>query len=396
MNKTLINVIQVLAVCIMFLLVFTYLNAQKSFFPGWTELDKNREWISPESLVFHDGKLWLIYTKGPFEEQETGIRYTEDGIEWSPSQVFLKESLEGSFYYGVPQWLKRLNGDLWLVWYSGVRGRDIQSRTLHYAQLEDGIIGVSHEIHQYNSDYFLDSIANTLKGGVVIMMRYWPPYYATVNGRQVTAHSVTHCIVQSANENMEWNPPVLLSETDYAKPIEIYLDSEGVIWALYEESDPKEGVCFRTSGDGILWSGPRRGFIEPGVTSFFQRHNGEYVLFFIEDDSAYMMTSPDGYKWSDPHLVYRNQKPYEIVEDKYGEYIIGEPYDLVATESDDGTLWAVIDCGEFFLFKKYSDEQYLKDLKEVRNFHMKNGAVACVIAGITGVILLFLRKRIFE
>ena len=380
----------------MFLLVFTYLNAQKGFFPGWTELDKNREWISPESLVFHDGKLWLIYTKGPFEEQETGIRYTEDGIEWSPSQVFLKESLEGSSYYGVPQWLKRLNGDLWLVWYSGVRGRDIQSRTLHYAQLEDGIIGVSHEIHQYSSDYFLDSIANTLNGGVVIMMRYWPPYYTTVNGRQVTAHSVTCCIVQSANENMEWNPPVLLSETEYAKPIEIYLDSERVIWALYEESDPKEGVCFRTSEDGILWSGPRRGFIEPGVTSFFQRHNGEYVAFFIEDDSAYMMTSPDGYKWSDPHLVYRNQKPYEIVEDKYGEYIIGEPYDLVATESDDSTLWAVIDCGEFFLFKKYSDEQYFKDLKEVRNFHLKNGAVACVIAGITGAILLFLRKRIFE
>ncbi|MBU7018109.1 MAG: hypothetical protein HXS44_11425 [Theionarchaea archaeon] len=393
MNKTLINIIQVLAIFVLFLSVFTYLNTQKSFFPGWTELDKSREWISPESLVFHDGKLWLIYTKGPFEEEEIGIRYTEDGIKWSPSQVLLTESKEGSLYYGTPRWLKRLNGDLWLVWFSGVRSLGIQSRTLHYSKLEEDGFGVSHEIHQYSTDYYFDSVANTPDGGVVIMMEYWPPDYITVNGRLVTAHSFTSCAVQSANENMEWDQPIILSETDYAKPIEIYLDSERVIWALYEESDPKEGVCFQTSEDGILWSGPRRRFIEPRVTSFFQRHNGEYVAFFLEDDSAYMMMSPDGYKWSNPHLVYRNQKPYEIVEDKYGEYIIGEPYDLIVTESDDGALWAVIDCGEFFLLKKYSDEQNVEDLKEVRNFHMKNGEVACGIAGITGVTLLFLRKR---
>jgi hypothetical protein len=56
----------------------------------------------------------------------------------------------------------------------------------------------------------------------------------------------------------------------------------------------------------------------------------------------------------------------------------------------------MIDCKRFFLLAKYSDEQYFKDLKEMKDFHMRNGAVACVIAGITGVILLFLRKRIFE
>ncbi|MBU7047725.1 MAG: hypothetical protein HXS54_14920, partial [Theionarchaea archaeon] len=329
MNKTFMNIIQVWTVLVLFLSVFTYLNEQKSFSPGWTELAKNREG-SPESLIFHDGKLWLVYTKGPFEEQEIGIRYTEDGIEWSPSQVFLKESKESSLYYGVLQWLKRLNSDLWLVWYSGVQDHDNQPRTLHYAHLEEGIIGVSHEIHQYSSDYSCDSLANTPGGGVVIMMVYWPPDYYTINGRQVRLHMYTKCFVQSASENMEWNPPVLLSETDFAEPCKIYLDNEGVIWALYEESDPLKGVYYQTSKDGTLWSGPHQIPIEGGVTSFFQRHNGEYVLFFIEDDSAYMMTSPDGYKWSSPHLVYRKEEPYEIVENKYGEYTIGEPYDLVA------------------------------------------------------------------
>ena len=386
----------VLAVCTVFLSVVTYLNVQRSFFPGWTELSENREWMSPESLIFHDGRLWLVYTSGLPRERETGIMYTEDGIEWSPPYVFLKESKEGSLYYGVPRWLKRPTGDLWLVWSSGIRTSDVQSRILHYARLEEeGTVGLSHEIHQYSTDYSFDSIANTPDGGVIIMMVYWPPDYYIIDGRQVRMHVFTGCVVQSADENREWNPPLLLSETDLAQPHEIYLDHERVIWALYEESYPIKGVYFQTSRNGSLWNGPRKIPINAEVTTFFQRHNGEYVLFFIDDDSAYMMTSPDGSKWSNPQLVYRTQVPHEIA-DALDEYTRGKPYDVIAAESDDGTLWAAIDCGQPFLFAKYSDEQCLKDLKEMRDFHMKNGAVACGVAAISGAILLFLWKKFFE
>jgi hypothetical protein len=380
MKITLKNGIQAVVICGVILATFVCLNT-KDISPGWVSPSKIYESGDIESLLSHNGELWNVYTRGAYNEEEILISHSKDGIKWSPPHIFLKELPKDSIFFGNPRWLKRPDGHIWLLWYSGTRDPDDNTETLHYAELLDnGTWSIPHEIHRYNGEnYFFWSIANTLEGGLVIMMDYWPPGYATIQGREVPALVFTECIVQKADESLKWNPPISLSQTHFADSSDIYLDNEGIIWAIYEESDPAEGVYSRLSEDGISWSEPHQ-IIKGSVyaTTFFQRSNGEYVLFFIGDTHAvYMVRSSDGQEWSEPSSVFS-------MNDASG---------LDAVESDDGTIWALVDCEGAFYLTQYSGQRYQEDLQSMWGFRIKNGALTCGVVFIVYAVWLSFEKK---
>lgn len=388
MKITLNDIIQVAAICAVALIVYACLDVQEEVTPEWTESVKIQERIDFESLMYHDGKLWLVYTKGPARDEDVLITQSEDGINWSSPCIFFDETPDSSF--GNPMWLKRPNDEVWLVGSSDLR--DDGYLDIVYVQLEEyGTWSTPHAIYSYYiRDYHLKSISTTPDGGIIILMEYWPVYHTTIDGREVTARAYTFCVIQTADENMQWNPQITLSETKFTSAYYLYLDNEKTIWAIYEESRPKEGIYCRTSEDGTSWSEPHLITKRDGrVTSFLQRRNGEYFLFFIDNHSAYMMTSRDGLTWSQHELIFEMGEPCEIVKTEFGDVPIWGPDNVFAAESEDGTMWVLVDTDCC-----YYSMQYAEDSQTTKTYRIKNGALACGVGIAVGVAWFTLRKKV--
>lgn len=249
---------------------------------------------------------------------------------------------------------------------------------MYYAVLkEDKTLSEPHILHSFDGElYSFSAIANAPQGGVALMESFTPLVTATIQGRKVQGTLYSSCVVQSADNN-QWNQPVLLSETNFAHSVALLLDDDDTLWAVYAESDPLKRTYFRTSKDGKEWSEPHT--VSAGLAvRFLQRSNQQYVLFFSNGTAIYMVTS-DSVTWSRPHPIMS----------------VRECYSLGVAESDDGTLWAVIEGKGCFYVTQYTDEQYLKDVNTLKGLHMRNGVIASGIALIFGSICLFLAKKIF-
>lgn len=364
--------------CSAALISFIYLNAREEVTPGWADPIVIQEKGAFPSLIFHEGEFWLAFIKGGDKGSEIAVMRSENGVEWSPPYTLVKASEDLTSPFN-PQWLKRPNGDLWLVWDASRGAHETYMELVYYTGLnEDGTFSAPSVIHSFDgSDYSFSSVTNTPDGGLAMLEAFYPPVYLTIQGREVEGTVYTKCVVQSTDETLEWSQPFLLSQTDFAVCVAILLDNQGTLWAVYEESDPVEGTYFRTSHDGITWSEPHMTPVVFGER-FFQRHDHQYVLFFIYDTaSVYMMSSPDGTEWCNPTPVINLEKAI----------------DLDVTESDDGTLWMIAEGRRWFYITHFSDEQYTKDSQEMRDFRMKNGVVACGIAIIVCAAWLFLKRR---
>jgi len=376
-NKIPLQIFILFVSCVVALTLFVYLNAQGEFPPGWTDPVRVGKSGRSFSLLVYD-KIWLAFVRWGGKDEEIAISYSQDGIEWSTPYTFVEKSAEDLISPGSPKWLKRSNGDIWLLWSSGQGTAENVTGIVHYALLkEDGTFSTPRVIHSFDGEiYSFSSIANTSSGGLAMLEAYCPRTSLTIQGKEVQGSIYSNCVVQSADETLEWNPPFLLSQTDFAWCIALFLDDQGTIWAVYEESDPIEGTYIRTSEDGIMWSEPHK---VPAYVSkeFLQRHNGEYVVFYtVGDTSVYMTRSPDGVKWSSPTLAAHLEKAY----------------DLDVTESDDGTLWMVIEGMGGFYITQYTDEKYQTDLYTLRSLRIKNAA-ACGVVVLVGASLLFLTRK---
>ena len=231
-------------------------------------------------------------------------------------------------------------------------------------------------VHSLDGDqYSFSSVTNTPDGGLAVLETYYPPGSAIIGGREVPGKVFSKCVVQAANANLEWNPPIILSQTDFAGCVDIFLDDNGTLWAVYNESDLLEKTYLRASENTTSWSNPF--MISAGLTEkFFQRQNQQYVLFFVSNrTSVFMMTSEDGIEWSRP-------APVISLDGASG---------LDVAESGDGTLWIIIDGKEKFCVIKYTDEQYEGDLQVITHFHRKNMIIACLAALIVGISYFFLK-----
>ena len=366
-------------VCAIALVAFALLNTGKEFSPGWSDPVKIQESGGAPSLLAYNGELWLAFNRRGDEGTEIAIIRSKDGLGWSSPYTIVKKTAGDHISPMNPRWLKRPDGDIWLVWSSGTGTSGDYMGIVYYAWLkEDGTFTAPSEIHSFDGRFYsFWSITNTPRGGLALLEDHYPPVSATIQGRKIQGTVFSNCVVQSTDETLEWTQPFLLSQTDFASCISALLDDQGTIWAVYEESDPMEGTYFRTSDNGIAWSEPHMIPIT-SARVFYQRHNHQYVILSITDySSVSMMSSPDGTEWSGPIPVIT----------------LGKAYDLDVTESDDGTLWAIIDGGSCFYVTHYSDEQYMGDSQEMRDFRTKNGVLACGIAILVGSAWLFVRKR---
>lgn len=375
-NKIPLQIFILFVSCVVALTLFVYLNAQGEFPPGWTDPVKVGKSGRSFSLLVHD-KMWLAFVRWGGEDEEIAISSSQDGIEWSTPYTFVEKSAEDLISPGSPEWLKRPNGDIWLLWSSGKGTAENVTSIVYCALLkEDGTFSAPHVIHSFDGEiYSFSSIANTSSGGLAMLEAYYPRTSLTIQGKEVEGSIYSNCVVQSADKTLEWNPPFLLSQTNFAWCIALFLDDQGTIWAVYEECDPIEGTYIRTSEDGTTWSEPHKVPAYVGK-EFLQRHNGEYMLFYtVGDTSVYMTRSPDGVKWSSPTLAAHLEKVY----------------DLDVTESDDGTLWMVIEGRGGSYITQYTDEKYQTDLYTLKSLHIKNAA-ACGVVVLVGASLLFLTR----
>jgi hypothetical protein len=383
MNKIYLEGVVLLAiVCTIAFLVFIFLNMGEEFSPGWTDPVKVDESGGALSLLHHNGELWAAFNRRGDEGTEIAVIHSKDGIEWSNSSTLVKKTAEYLISPKHPQWLERPDGDIWVLWRSGKGTSDDYLEIVHYAiWKEDGTFTAPGAVHSYDGNtYSFSSVTNTPGGGLTMLEHYYPPVYAIIQGREVRGTVYTRCVVQSTDDHSEWSQPFLLSKTDFASCATVLLDDQGVIWAVYEESDPVEGTYFRTSHDGITWSESHMVPVRFPMR-FLQRRNHQYVLFFIYDSTAvYMMSSPDGIEWSSPTLVAHLDKAY----------------DMDAAESEDGILWVMIDGGSCFYVTQYSDQQYSQDSQIIQNFRTRNGILACGIAATAGAFWILLRRKFFR
>jgi hypothetical protein len=77
-----------------------------------------------------------------------------------------------------------------------------------------------------------------------------------------------------------------------------------------------------------------------------------------------------------------------------GEIPLWGPAYVVAAESDEGTVWALIETHCEIFSMQFTDQQYARDLQAIRNCQVKNGAIACGIGIVTGVGWVALRKKL--
>jgi hypothetical protein len=357
-------------------IAFVHLNAQMTFSPGWTEPIELPEAGGSLSLLVHDGTLLLAFRRGGNKGPEIAITYSVNGREWSPPYSVVQET-EKDYSLKNPEWLKRPNGDIWLVWNSRMRNGDNIIENVYYGVLrEDKTLSDPQIIHSCDGElYSFSEIGNTPQGGLAILEIYTPLVTVTIQGRKVQGTIHTHCVVRSTNEALKWGKPVLLSKTIFAGSVDLLLDDQNTLWAAYTEYPPGE-TFFRTSKDGKNWSEPHTVSARSSFR-FIQRHNKKYVLFFGNYKGVYMMTSTDGVIWSNSSLVMP----------------VRECYSVGVAESDDGILWAVIDGTGCFCVTHYTDEKYLEDMETLKDFHIKNGIKASGIALVFGGICLILQIK---
>ena len=122
MNKTYLQIFILPAtICAISFSVFVCLNAQEEVTPGWTDPIAIKQPGCCPSLLFHQGEFWLVFRRGGDEGPEIAVIRSQDGVEWSSPRALVKESAENLLSPTNPQWLKRPDGEVWLVWYSGKR-----------------------------------------------------------------------------------------------------------------------------------------------------------------------------------------------------------------------------------------------------------------------------------
>ena len=183
-------------------------------------------------------------------------------------------------------------------------------------------------------------------------------------------------VVQILDEDLEKNPPVTLDIPEQFHITYIFLDQHDTLLLVCSREN---SAFLLTSNDGTTWSWPRRISIENFTSGeLLQRKNGQYVLIYTSSYNSLSLTfSPDSFTWSEPTLVARIEQEGDWLENWIDGYSIAE--------SDDGTLWVVIERMEEFSLTKFSDEQFLEDTDVVMNIRLKNRIVALCVALIAGL-----------
>jgi hypothetical protein len=354
--------------CIIGLSIYIYLNMSDEFPAGWKNPINLKITGGSPSLIIENDKFFLAFNKKGNEESIIAILTSEDGKEWITTD-YIERNIEDVYTPSSPQWLQRPNGEIWLLWNSGRKFDDGVKGIKYYAVLkEDGTLS-EPSILYFSDDVrcSLCKMANTASGGFASLHMYYPPSYIYLQGRKIEGEGDSDTLIRIADNNLHWNDSITLSDTAFSSCEDIILDDEGTLWVLYSESNPKDAVYLRTSEDGKTWSEPI--FItKENTVRLFQRHNGQYLLFFItDDDSIYVKYSQDGNNWSRSHFIAN---------------VIGA-MNLAIAESSVGTLWVIIDGNDFHVIE-FSDKKYCEDMNLLQNLHQKNGSLAI------GTALLFL------
>jgi hypothetical protein len=122
-------------------------------------------------LLVDDGKLLLVFKREGDKGPEIAITYSDNGREWSPPYSVVRESAEDLYPPLNPEWLKRPNGDIWLVWYSGRRSGDNITKIVYYAVLKkDKTLSDPQIIHSCDGElYSFSEITNMSHRGLAIL-----------------------------------------------------------------------------------------------------------------------------------------------------------------------------------------------------------------------------------
>ena len=353
--------------CIIAVSIYGYLNMADEFPAGWTDpINLNIRGGSP-ALMIDDDTFFLAFKESGDEESIITIYSSKDGREWVTTDHVERHS--GDIYTpSSPQWLQRPHDEIWFVWNSGRKSNDGFTEIKYYAILDgEGKLSEHSILHSIDDNrWSLCEITSTASGGFAMLNMYYPPCYIKLQGRVIEGSGDSDTLVQIADENLQWDDPIAFSDTTFSYSQDIVLDDEGTLWALYTESQPKEGTYVRTSEDGKTWSEPM--FITKELTvNLFQRKTGQYLLFILTDDnSLYVKYSEDGIEWSSPHFISNFIRATSVT----------------VAESDDGTVWIIVD-GSFIYLLTFTDEKYKRDMELLQEIHQRNGILAL------GTALLF-------
>ena len=363
----------VIALCLLGVVTFMALNATTAF-SGWTSPYALQGGDSP-SLLAHDDTLWLAVEKSI----RMTIMHSGDG-DWS-SFDYPEELPRYYTEFHNPCWLKRPDGEVWLLWLEKSETPAHVGGIYSASLRDDGTLSAPSLIYLLDTERFsLCSVANTSDGGLAMMGHHFS------KSSTQSPDQYAECTIHVADENLQWNTPVSMpwlrpvTETSHLSRStcgDIFLDDQGMLWAVYTTYLPWKETFMRTSRDGTEWS---EEYVVPvGMgKGFLQQHNGLYLLFFIERyRSVSMVYSEDGVNWSDPVSV-TGKSP---------------SYDLDVTESDDGTLWAVIDRGESLSVAKST--QNFQDRSQEQDSRRRNGIIAAEVVLLVGVSWIFVQRSSF-
>lgn len=349
MNKYYEAALTVVILCAIATSTYIFLNGIEDTTPGWSGPVIIRKKGRDLSLLIDNEDMWIAYERN----LEIHVLHSKDGKKWSFYTP--PDNPEGYSLQVTPHWVKRPDGAAWLVW----RPTEAEKQfwKFCYAQPKDNMFTAPEEMSYLNEmrhSYSLTSDVSVL--GICYPSGVWV-------GVDATGDSYEYDI-----DDPEGVLPKHLSLEEYPTFSLLCLDTTGVLWAVGNKS-------VVTSRDGTTWSDP---FPLPvgEDRQFFQRRNGEYVSFYTDTESIFMVVSPDGIEWSEPLLVITK---------------VNQPSHLNVTEADDGTLWAAFTGGTTIFVTWYTDEQCQKDLLKP-DYRAKNREYACTIALLLGVGWVFFRR----
>lgn len=358
MNKYYESALTVVILCLIAAGTYTLLSPGEDTIPGWSNpILIKKKWYEPPlftrsvgdepSLLIHNGEFWVAYEYA----NDIAIFHSKNGKKWSscPSP----ETPSGYDLMMCPQWLKRPDGTVWLVFFPTTFNK--KPSVFHYSQLKEDKIFTEPEKANFlnlicssyyfslDENYFFPSDAPT-----ILKIRY-PS--GTWMGIDVTGDR-TNCTIHDPEGVLP--DQFLLENIAFST---LFIDDEETLWAVSRGS-------VITSHDGNTWSDPLP--IPVGRDrQVFQRSNGEYVSLYAKDDAIFMITSPDGIEWGGPSPVVTNMK---------------QPGHLDAAECN-GILWTVFKSDEGIYITWYIEEQYYID--EIG---------ACLFTLFLGIGWVFFRK----
>ncbi len=366
-----------IVLCLLGVGIFMVLSTTHLFTPAWTYTRHSFHKGESPSLLFHDNRLWLATEK----LTQIEILYSENGVRWS-SFKFPEELPKYYTEFHNPCWLRRPNGDVWLLWFEKSEAPGHDGPGVYAASLgEEETLSEPWVVYPLDAErYSLCSAAIAPDGGLAVMG------YHFSEGFKDQSSAYAECTIHTADENFQWDTPVSMpwlrpiTDTSYVSRstcIDICLDNQRTLWAVYSAVSPKDETRMRTSKNGTVWSDEYT--IPVGIgTAFLQVQNGQYVLFFIERSrSVFMLYSSDGVKWSDPIPVTRT----------------GSTYNLDVTQSDDGTLWAVIDAGKSLHMMKFTGAE--SDLSQIQDSDRKNRIITVEIVLLVGGVWIIVKRSPF-